>query len=127
ELCTPVGEFKQVLSNLLVNAIDASREGGEIVIRAKPETSRSGHGGVRVTIANNGTGIAAEDRPNLFTPFFTTKKEVGTGLGLGITGDLVEKKGASTRFRSRTEPPTGTAMSIFMPQAPAPDCHDKAA
>jgi PAS domain S-box-containing protein len=94
------GELKQVLSNLLTNAIDASKAG------------------VRITIADNGTGIAAENKQRLFTPFFTTKKTLGTGLGLWITRDLLRKRGGNIRIHSSDHGVTGTAMSIFLPQQP---------
>lgn len=110
------GEWKQILSNLLANAIDASRQGGKILISARASHHfQSGRHGVRLTVADQGTGISRESQRKLFTPFFTTKKEVGTGLGLWITKDLVEKKGGHIRFRSRTQVKAGTAMSIFVP------------
>ena len=110
------GELKQVLSNLLANAIDASNEGGRIVVRARSSREfRSGQPGVRITIADYGSGISAQDKARLFTPFFTTRKEVGTGLGLWITKELLEKKGGHIRFRSRQSQPSGTVMSVFLP------------
>src|SRR4051812_2567709 len=109
-LHTLAGELKQVLSNVIANAIDASREGGRIIIRA-----RSVRSGVCITIADTGIGIAARDQRNLFTPFFTTKREVGTGLGLWITRDLLQKKGGSIRLRSRDHEPSGTVVRIYLP------------
>ncbi len=95
------GELKQILSNLLSNAIDASSNGGKILLRARPfRDLRSGSSGVRITIADNGVGIAKHHKPQLFAPFFTTKKDVGTGLGLWITKDLVQKKGGTIHLRS---------------------------
>src|SRR3954452_14533057 len=112
EMRTLAGELKQVLSNLIANAIDASREGGSIFIRAK--SARRGRG-ICITIADTGAGIPARDKRHLFTPFFTTKREVGTGLGLWITRDLLQKKGGSVRFRSRDHAPTGTVMRVYLP------------
>jgi signal transduction histidine kinase len=115
-VCTLQGELKQVLSNLIANAIDASLEGGKIIVRARRCTNRrSGRDGVRIIVADTGIGIAKADQDKLFSPFFTTKKEVGTGLGLWITQDLLGKKGGSIRFRSRSSAPTGTVMNIFLP------------
>lgn len=115
-LYTMQGELKQVLSNLITNAIDASRDGGRLIIRARSSRDPvSGDSGIRITIADTGAGIPAHDRARLFVPFFTTKKEVGTGLGLWITKDLIEKRGGSIHFRSRTTAPSGTVMSIFLP------------
>jgi PAS domain S-box-containing protein len=113
------GEVKQVLSNLIANAIDASRQGGRIVIRARVSRHPlSGAAGVRITIADDGTGIAPKNKQRIFVPFFTTKQAVGTGLGLWITKDLLEKKGGSIQFRSSDRTPSGTVMSIFLPETP---------
>src|SRR5262249_148809 len=79
--CTALGEFKQILSNLIANAIDACNKRGRILIRARAARHcPSGHDGIRVTIADDGVGIAPEHKQKLFAPFFTTKGEVGTGL-----------------------------------------------
>jgi len=113
------GEVKQILSNLIANAIDASLQHGTIVIRAHAARHPlSGSRGVRITIADNGTGVAPENKPHLFVPFFTTKQAVGTGLGLWITKDLLEKKGGSIQFRSSDGNQSGTVMSIFLPETP---------
>jgi PAS domain S-box-containing protein len=115
-VCTLQGELKQILSNLIANAIDASKEGGRILISGRASRHfQSGHHGIRITVADDGTGIAREYRQRLFTPFFTTKREIGTGLGLWITKDLLEKKGGHIRFRSRTETKSGTAIGLFIP------------
>jgi len=114
------GEFKQVMSNLIANSIDASSEGGCIHIRARATRKPvSGVSGIQITVADSGAGISKHDQRELFTPFFTTKKDVGTGLGLWITKDLVEKKGGNIRFRSRDQKPSGTVMSVFLPQSEA--------
>ena len=110
------GEFKQILSNLIANAIDASSERGRIVIRARrTRHPRSGEPGMKLTIADTGIGVPEQDKERIFSPFFTTKRDVGTGLGLWITRDMVTKKGGHIRFRSRTSKPSGTVMSIFLP------------
>ena len=112
------GELKQILSNLFSNAIDASHDGGQIVVCARlwrhPKTRQRG---VRFAIGDNGVGISAEDKKRIFTPFFSTKKDVGTGLGLWITRDLLEKKSGYIRLRSRQAKPSGTMVSFFVPEA----------
>jgi PAS domain S-box-containing protein len=126
--CTAQGEFKQILSNLIANAIDASKEGGRILISARAARHvQSGQPGIRVSIADDGMGISGEDKQRLFTPFFTTKKEVGTGLGLWITKDLIEKKGGTIRFRSRTRTRSGTTMSVFIPTQSSAVSHRRGA
>ena len=116
--CTLQGELKQILSNLVSNAIDASGDSGKIIVRARASHDyRSRRPGIRITVADNGVGISPADRDKIFTPFFSTKKEVGTGLGLWITKDLLEKKDGSIHFRSRQSAPSGTVMSLFLPMA----------
>lgn len=112
------GELKQVLSNLIANAIDASSEGGRIIIAARvSQHLPSGGRGVRITVADNGAGIAERDKARLFVPFFTTKKAVGTGLGLWITRDLLAKRGGHIQFRSSSDSGcSGTVMSVYLPE-----------
>jgi PAS domain S-box-containing protein len=110
------GELKQILSNLVANAIDASSDQGKIIIRARAANDyRIGRPGIRIIVADTGSGVPDNNKPKIFTPFFTTKKEIGTGLGLWITRDLLEKKGGHIRFRSRISEPSGTVMSVYLP------------
>ncbi len=109
------GEIRQVISNLLVNAIDASQGSGSIHIRARRGVQQ-GVEGVSILIADRGTGIPPAVRARLFSPFFTTKASVGTGLGLWVTRGIVEKQGGVISFRSRTEPPCGTIFRLFLPK-----------
>jgi PAS domain S-box-containing protein len=109
------GELKQVLSNLITNAMDACGRGGKIIIRAYgTEECSTGRRGVRIVVADNGRGISAENRRKVFSPFFTTK-DTGTGLGLWVSKDLVEKRGGRIHVRSRQLAPSGTVVSIYLP------------
>ena len=109
------GEIRQVVSNLLVNAIDASAAtGGAIRIRGR-HRRRDGGRGVSVLISDQGSGIPHHVRHRLFTPFMTTKQSTGTGLGLWVTRGMVEKHGGSVNFRTRTELPSGTVFRVFFP------------
>lgn len=124
-ICAMQGELKQILSNLVANAIDASKERGRIIIRARRSRHvPSGRSGVRISIADTGTGIDPKNKTRLFSPFFTTKKEVGTGLGLWLSKDLLEKKGGSIQFRSRSARPSGTVMSVFLPALMPEDANE---
>jgi PAS domain S-box-containing protein len=115
-ICTAQGELKQVISNLISNAIDASAKAGKVIVHARASRNfRSDRRGIRITVADTGAGIGREDRDKVFAPFFTTKKDVGTGLGLWITKDLLEKKGGHIHFRSRDSERSGTVMSIYLP------------
>jgi PAS domain S-box-containing protein len=111
------GELRQAVSNLLLNAIDAASNGGFIRIRAR-ETRilKTGVAGVSVAIYDSGSGISDFAKQKLFSPFFTTKQSVGTGLGLWVTKGIVEKHGGSIRFRSRVQPPCGTIFRIVLPR-----------
>jgi two-component system NtrC family sensor kinase len=71
---------------------------------------------VRISFLDTGSGIAACHRKNLFQPFFTTKEDIGTGLGLWITRGIVEKHQGLIHLKSKTGPDVhGTAFSIFLP------------
>jgi len=77
----------------------------------------SGRQGVRITVADNGSGISRGQLRQIFEPFYTTKRETGTGLGLWVSRGIIEKHGGSIRVRSRSEGrTTGTVFSIFLPQ-----------
>jgi len=116
------GELRQLFSNLILNAMDAMKDGGRMrlrVVRAH-EWSNKQRDGVRITIADTGNGIQARDLPHIFEPFYTTKKETGTGLGLWLAYGIVQKHSGWIRVASRTGPGTsGTVFSVFLPESPA--------
>lgn len=114
------GEIRQVLANLVGNAIDAlPTAGGRLTLRtAVTHDWAKGTHGVRVSVADNGSGMDEATQKKIFEPFFSTKGITGTGLGLWISRELVEKhKGhLRVRSRSRTESrPGGTLFTIFLP------------
>jgi signal transduction histidine kinase len=111
------GEIRQALVNLIGNALDAMHEGGHLQLRVAT-VSMHGRSYARITIADTGSGIRREIRTSLFTQFFTTKGSRGTGLGLWLTRDIVVRNGGKLRFRSRTESPSGTVFSVYLPAAP---------
>jgi signal transduction histidine kinase len=111
------GEIRQAMVNLIGNAVDAMREGGNLRIHVVP-VSLNGVEHARLTVADTGGGIRKEIRKNLFKQFFTTKGSGGTGLGLWLTRDVVEKNGGRLRFRSRTEAPCGTVFTMYLPAEP---------
>ncbi|HEX3585030.1 MAG TPA: PAS domain S-box protein [Candidatus Angelobacter sp.] len=118
EITALVGELRQAFSNLIGNAIDAMPGGGTLVIRARQTHAwnQAHPPGIRITMLDTGSGIEQQHRKNLFQPFFTTKEDVGTGLGLWITRSIIEKHGGTIRVKSRTGPTDhGTAFSIFLP------------
>ncbi|MFZ0274446.1 MAG: ATP-binding protein [Acidobacteriaceae bacterium] len=115
------GEVRQIIANLLNNSIDAVPTGGRVHIRISAARQSSGNGqrGVRLTVADSGVGIPPEIRRNLFVPFFTTKEETGTGLGLWVSKSIVDKHGGRIALRSCARPgKSWTVFSVFLPQEP---------
>jgi PAS domain S-box-containing protein len=111
-------EIRQLIANLLNNSVDAIFGGGKIRIRlsAGRGWNRTLPCGVRLTIADSGNGIDPENQPRVFEPFFTTNKDVGTGLGLWICKSIVEKHHGSIRFKTWTIPgKSGTVFTVFLP------------
>ena len=107
-----------MFSNLISNAIDAMTGSGCISVRIKNSREwKDGHlGGVGVTVVDSGTGISSASRKKLFEPFYTTKKDVGTGLGLWLSKEIVYKHGGSISVRSSIQPGrSGTIFSVFIP------------
>jgi PAS domain S-box-containing protein len=110
------GELRQVFSNLLVNSLECIGECGTVNLRITGGScSRCGERLVRITVADNGSGIREAIRPRMFEALFTTKGDTGTGLGLWVSKQIVEKHGGTIRFRSRcTGEKTGTVFSIVL-------------
>jgi len=111
------GELRQLFANLVVNAADAMGSEGTLQVRVAPSRDWSGgREGVRITVADNGAGIPPQNLRRIFEPFYTTKKDTGTGLGLWVSSGIVRKHGGSIRVRSRAAgPTTGTVFSVFLP------------
>lgn len=123
EIMALPGELRQVFSNLISNAIDAMPSGGLLKVRVSEsrDWQNLDEHGVRITIADTGSGIQSRHLKRIFEPFFTTKDDVGTGLGLWITRTIVEKHGGALQVRSRTETGgSGTIFSVFFPQTGPP-------
>ncbi len=117
------GEIRQIFSNLIVNAIDsftfaATIKPGRIHVRGRH--LRGSRHGISILISDEGSGIPLSVRQRIFSPFFTTKLSVGTGLGLWVTRGFVEKHGGSIRFRTRTNDPSGTIFRVFLPVTSPP-------
>jgi PAS domain S-box-containing protein len=118
EISALAGEIRQAFSNLISNAIDAMPLGGSLIARVSPcrDWKDLKKAGVRITIVDTGSGIARQHRNSIFQPFFTTKTDVGTGLGLWITQNIIKKHHGAIHVKSRTGlRKHGTAFSIFLP------------
>jgi PAS domain S-box-containing protein len=109
------GEMRQLFSNLISNAIDALPNGGKLALRVRRSRQWKdlSTAGLRITVADNGPGIEREHLQSIFEAFFTTKKAVGTGLGLWLSKNIVDKHGGAIRVRSTAG--AGTMFSIFLP------------
>lgn len=115
---TVSAEMRQVLANLVANSMDAMETGGRVRIRATTVCKWRGEGerGLRLTIADSGSGIPEAIRAKLFEPFFTTKKDIGTGLGLWVCKGIVENNRGEIRMKSCAVPGrSGTTFSVFLP------------
>jgi signal transduction histidine kinase len=110
------GEIRQVINNLIGNAIDALPEGGRILVRSADATAPKTGRGLRLTVADNGCGISHQALKHIFEPFFTTKGVTGTGLGLWISQEIVLRHGGAIRVRSSQHSRWhGSVFSFFLP------------
>ena len=106
--CDPV-ELREVLVNMIYNAIDAMPSGGEVRVTAQENRER-----VIVCITDTGTGMTPEVKQRLFDPFFTTKGKAGTGMGLAVSFGIIRRHEGSIEVDS--EPGRGTTFKISLPK-----------
>ena len=121
QLTGVAGELRQVFSNLVANSLDAIDANGTIKLRVSTGADfNNSDRYVRVTVADNGKGISAGSRQHIFEPFFTTKGAVGTGLGLWVSKQIIDKHGGTIRVRSSSNGERrGTVFSVVLPVEPA--------
>jgi PAS domain S-box-containing protein len=109
------GELRQVVANLLSNALDAMEPYGVLAMEVRSQTDQ-----VRLSISDTGHGIATPLLEHIFEPFFTTKKDAGTGLGLWVSKGIVEKhQGRLDVVSSQKEEDHGTAFVMTLPRRDA--------
>jgi len=120
--CSPIvamaGELRQVILNLIGNALDASNPGGRLKIRVSNtrEHRNGARPGVRLTVADTGSGISPGIRKTLLEPFVSTKGDTGTGLGLWISSEIIHRHSGTIQVKSSTlSKSTGTVFSVFLP------------
>jgi signal transduction histidine kinase len=107
-------ELEQVLVNLYFNALDAMTEGGTLKVTAALSPGAPGiPAEVVIRVSDTGYGIAPEDLPKIFLPFFTAKKKRGLGLGLPICDRIIKNHGGKIQVKS--EPGAGTTFEVFLP------------
>ncbi|WP_446742802.1 ATP-binding protein [Silvibacterium acidisoli] len=112
------GEIRQVLANLIANSLDAmSQAPGYLHIRTREGTRWStGECGIVFTVADSGSGISKETAKRLYEPFFTTKGTIGTGLGLWVSKEIIDRHRGTIRLRSvQSQKRHGTVFTIFFP------------
>ena len=116
-VCCTGGEIRQVIGNLIGNAIDAMPRGGRLLVRSREATEWStGRKGLVLTVADTGSGIGPETVGRIFDPFFTTKGIGGTGLGLWVSSEIVARHQGVLRVRScQREGRAGTVFTLFLP------------
>src|SRR5882672_6565904 len=116
-------QMKQVMTNLLINALEAIEGAGNVTVRIREERRTPGAWGrasgprVVMEVADTGSGIGDKDVTQVFEPFFSTKHG-GTGLGLAIASRIVERHGGNIEVESRVG--VGTTMRLWLPQADTP-------
>ncbi|MCT4608545.1 MAG: cache domain-containing protein [Pelagimonas sp.] len=108
-----VGEMQQVVINLLINAVQAMQEKGQITIRVAPEP-RDDIPGVALYVTDTGPGIPTDKLTTVFDPFFTTKRAEGTGLGLSISQTLIQRAGGLITVRNTDT--GGACFMVWLPQ-----------
>jgi two-component system NtrC family sensor kinase len=110
------GKINQVFLNVLLNAVQASQQGGAIEVRTRRDDAESG-GGVVIEVQDAGCGIKSEHLPHIFDPFFTTKPVgQGTGLGLSVSYGIIRDHGGSIEVESELD--RGTLFRIRLPLRP---------
>ncbi len=111
------GDIRQVLNNLVSNALDAMSKGGRLILRSREATEWAApRKGLILTIADTGCGMSPDVASQIFEPFFTTKGIGGTGLGLWVSKEVVDRHNGTLRLRSsRKEGESGTVFTLFLP------------
>jgi signal transduction histidine kinase len=107
------GQVQQALLDLFVNAVEAMPQGGRLTVLAREVRE-----GVEILVADTGVGIPDEALPHIFEPFYTTKQESGSGLGLSVVWGIVERNGGEIEVDS--EVGVGTVFRLTLPRRPAP-------
>ena len=113
------GEIRQVFANLVGNALDAMGQSGKLKIRIRASRNwETNEPAIRITVADSGHGMSAETKTQVFKPFFTTKESTGTGLGLWISADIIERHSGVAMIRSSANGRfRGTTFCVLLPSA----------
>jgi signal transduction histidine kinase len=111
------GDIRQVMNNIIGNAVDAMPRGGRLTIRSRTSTHwPTGRAGLTLTIADTGIGMPPDVAARVFEAFYTTKGINGSGLGLWISRDIVDRHKGALRVRTSQNPAhRGTVVTLFLP------------
>jgi signal transduction histidine kinase len=113
QLMADVDQLLQVCTNLILNAIQAMPQGGKLTLRTSVDAS----GQLKLEVQDTGCGISPENMRKLFTPFFTTKREIkGVGLGLAVAYGIIERH--QGRIEVQSKEGEGTTFTIYLPLRP---------
>ncbi len=110
-----VGQLKQVFLNIILNALDAMPEGGDLIVKTgweEPNAKINGWGELWIAFTDTGVGMSEQEIAHIFSPFYTTKPN-GTGLGLAISYDIIERHGGRIEVRSQVG--KGSTFTVFLP------------
>ncbi|WP_197535738.1 hybrid sensor histidine kinase/response regulator [Bradyrhizobium diazoefficiens] len=119
-------EIREALINLIFNAVDAVPGGGTLMLRTKLAGGADGHGQVRVEVGDDGLGMDEETRRRCLEPFFTTKGERGTGLGLAMVYGVLRRHNGEIEIDSAVGRGTTVSLNFPVPQAaPATPSQDR--
>jgi PAS domain S-box-containing protein len=110
------GELRQVFTNLITNAAEAAGPGGRVQVLLEASLPADNRSGAVVTITDSGPGVPESHQAKLFKPFFTTKGELGTGLGLWVSRGIVEKHGGKVELTNSTDSALpGALVRVYLP------------
>ena len=110
------GELRQLVSNLISNAIDAVAPGGGLKLATSCITTGDGTA-IQISVEDDGPGVDPRHLDHIFEPFFTTKKDIGTGLGLWVSKQIVERHGGRIQVHSPGEDQSGARFIVTLPSS----------
>jgi signal transduction histidine kinase len=122
--CNPIliasrPRIRQLIASLITNAMESEANAVRVRVRTAMDWRRPGRTGIRITIADDGRGIRSDIRQDIFEPFFSTKLEKATGLGLWASRAIAVRNDGTIRLRSAVrDPRKGTCVSVFLPTSP---------
>jgi signal transduction histidine kinase len=121
EDCPPIqgiaGELQQLISNLICNALDAVADNGTLRVQVSSIEQTEGKA-VQLKVEDDGIGISAEALEQIFEPFYTTKRDAGTGLGLWVSKQIAERHGGTIQAHSQnTKGARGAVFTVLLPCA----------